>query len=161
LDAQADSRRKSRTEQFPAYTVFIRTPWKRIFISKQVGENEEPGVSVIYCRQFGLAQQRDLSVQLLSSDIFKAYLGVKESLFRSRRDASSRYTTAAAAGLAGATLSDLIIAEQVGMHAGTARSRPILTSLPLQIFIYFGGWWDLLFWVLSTLVFVYKGEWCG
>jgi hypothetical protein len=43
-------------------------------------------------------------------------------------------------------------------HAGTARSRPILTSLPLQVFIYFGGWWDVLFWVISILVFVYKGE---
>lgn len=42
--------------------------------------------------------------------------------------------------------------------AGTARSRPILTSLPLQVFIYFGGWWDVLFWVISILVFVYKGE---
>lgn len=50
--------------------------------------------------------------------------------------------------------------------AGLARSRPILTSLPLQIFIYFGGWWDALFWVLSLLVFIYKGalsrklSWC-
>lgn len=42
--------------------------------------------------------------------------------------------------------------------AGTARSRPILTSLPLQVFIYFGGWWDVLFWLISILVFVYKGE---
>ncbi len=33
----------------------------------------------------------------------------------------------------------------------------MLTSLPLQIFIFFGGWWDVLFWVLSILVFVYKG----
>lgn len=43
------------------------------------------------------------------------------------------------------------------LRAGSARSRPILTSLPLQIFIYFGGWWDVLFWVLSILVFIYKG----
>jgi transmembrane protein 216 len=29
--------------------------------------------------------------------------------------------------------------------------------LTLEIFIYFGGWWDVLFWVISILVFVYKG----
>jgi len=33
----------------------------------------------------------------------------------------------------------------------------VLTSLPLQVFLYFGGWWDVLFWVLSILVFVFKG----
>jgi hypothetical protein len=49
------------------------------------------------------------------------------------------------------------IANSIGLDAGSARSRPILTSLPLQIFIYFGGWWDVLFWVLSILVFIYKG----
>ncbi|GBF88318.1 transmembrane protein [Raphidocelis subcapitata] len=43
------------------------------------------------------------------------------------------------------------------MHPGTARARPVLTSLPLQVFIYFGGWWDALFWVLSVALFIYKG----
>jgi hypothetical protein len=33
----------------------------------------------------------------------------------------------------------------------------MLTSLPLQVFLYFGGWWDALFWVVSIAVFVYKG----
>lgn len=33
----------------------------------------------------------------------------------------------------------------------------MLTSLPLQVFIYFGGWWDALFWVLSVALFTYKG----
>eukprot|EP00878_Enallax_costatus_P024538 GHUV01026191.1.p1 GENE.GHUV01026191.1~~GHUV01026191.1.p1 ORF type:complete len:112 (+),score=27.33 GHUV01026191.1:288-623(+) len=42
--------------------------------------------------------------------------------------------------------------------AGTARSRPILTSLPLEIFLYFGGWWDFFFWILSILIFIYKGN---
>jgi hypothetical protein len=41
--------------------------------------------------------------------------------------------------------------------AGTARCRPILTLLPLQVLFYFGGWWDALFWALSICVFVYKG----
>lgn len=44
------------------------------------------------------------------------------------------------------------------LDAGTARSRPILTSLPLQVFIYFGGWWDVFYWVLSILIFIYKGK---
>lgn len=42
-------------------------------------------------------------------------------------------------------------------YAGVVRSRPILTSLPLQIFIYFGGWWDVLFWLVTTAVCIYKG----
>eukprot|EP00775_Hariotina_reticulata_P012042 gene12042-12185_t len=48
--------------------------------------------------------------------------------------------------------------KQEQKHAGTAKSRPILTSLPLQVFIYFGGWWDVLFWVLCTIIFIYKGR---
>lgn len=42
--------------------------------------------------------------------------------------------------------------------AGTARARPVLTSLPLQVFLYFGGWWDALFWLASLAVFIYKGS---
>lgn len=35
--------------------------------------------------------------------------------------------------------------------------RAPLTSLPLQIFIFFGGWWDIMFWLISIAVFIYKG----
>ncbi|GAX77664.1 hypothetical protein CEUSTIGMA_g5107.t1 [Chlamydomonas eustigma] len=35
--------------------------------------------------------------------------------------------------------------------------RKVLTSLTLQIFLYFGGWWDVFYYVLNILVFVYKG----
>ncbi|PNH04499.1 Transmembrane protein 216 [Tetrabaena socialis] len=35
--------------------------------------------------------------------------------------------------------------------------RRVLTSLGFQIFIYFGGWWDLAYYILNILVFVYKG----
>lgn len=34
----------------------------------------------------------------------------------------------------------------------------MLTSLPLQIFVYFGMWWDVAYWLLSVAVFVYKGQ---
>lgn len=120
------------------------------------------GSLVILCRKAGTTQQRVLGVSYNSSYVTSiANNTFQESTFLRRRDASSRCTTAAAASLAGAIVSDLITAEQAGMHAGTARTRPILTSLPLQIFIYFGGWWDVLFWVFSILVFVYKGECCG
>ncbi|KAI8468271.1 MAG: hypothetical protein J3K34DRAFT_523069 [Monoraphidium minutum] len=44
------------------------------------------------------------------------------------------------------------------MQPGTARARPVLTSLPLQIFFYFGSWWDMMFWIISIAVFVYKGS---
>lgn len=36
--------------------------------------------------------------------------------------------------------------------------RKVLTSLTLEIFIYFGGWFDLVYYILNILVFVYKGE---
>jgi len=35
--------------------------------------------------------------------------------------------------------------------------RRVLTSLTLQIFIFFGAWWDVFYYVLNILVFVYKG----
>ncbi|EFJ45879.1 hypothetical protein VOLCADRAFT_121132 [Volvox carteri f. nagariensis] len=35
--------------------------------------------------------------------------------------------------------------------------RRVLTSLGFQIFIYFGGWWDVAYYILNILVFVYKG----
>lgn len=35
--------------------------------------------------------------------------------------------------------------------------RRVLTSLALQIFIFFGGWWDVAYYILNILVFVYKG----
>ncbi len=34
----------------------------------------------------------------------------------------------------------------------------MLTSLPLQIFVYFGMWWDVAYWLLSVAIFVYKGQ---
>lgn len=39
-----------------------------------------------------------------------------------------------------------------------APKRRVLTSLTTQIFIYFGGWWDVFYYVLNILVFVYKGK---
>ena len=33
----------------------------------------------------------------------------------------------------------------------------MLTSLPLEILYYFGGWYDVVFWVILFLVFIYKG----
>jgi hypothetical protein len=35
--------------------------------------------------------------------------------------------------------------------------RRVLTSLALQVFIFFGAWWDAFYYVLNILVFVYKG----
>mmetsp|Transcript_31286 Transcript_31286/g.56784 ORF Transcript_31286/g.56784 Transcript_31286/m.56784 type:complete len:147 (+) Transcript_31286:13-453(+) len=35
--------------------------------------------------------------------------------------------------------------------------RRVLTSLPFQIFIYFGGWWSFIYFVFNILAFVYKG----
>ncbi|KAK9830295.1 hypothetical protein WJX72_010842 [[Myrmecia] bisecta] len=43
------------------------------------------------------------------------------------------------------------------MAVGQARARPVLTSLPLEILFYFGGWYDVLFWLLELAVFIYKG----
>jgi transmembrane protein 216 len=33
----------------------------------------------------------------------------------------------------------------------------MLTSLPLQVLLFFGGWWDVLAWLVGIAVFVYKG----
>ena len=33
----------------------------------------------------------------------------------------------------------------------------VLTSLPLEILLYFGGWYDVIFWLIELLVFIYKG----
>eukprot|EP00798_Chlamydomonas_sp_ICE-L_P009774 gene9774-7656_t len=38
--------------------------------------------------------------------------------------------------------------------------RRVLTSLTLQIFIYFGALWDVFYFVLNLLVFFYKGTSC-
>lgn len=35
--------------------------------------------------------------------------------------------------------------------------RRVLTSLTLQIFVFFGIWWDVFYYILNILVFVYKG----
>jgi hypothetical protein len=43
-----------------------------------------------------------------------------------------------------------------GLQARKPRRR-VLTSLALQIFIYFGAWWDVFYYILNILVFVYKG----
>lgn len=36
--------------------------------------------------------------------------------------------------------------------------RRVLTSLTLEIFVYFGGWWDVFYYIVNILVFVWKGE---
>lgn len=36
-------------------------------------------------------------------------------------------------------------------------TRRVLTSLAFQIFIYFGVWWDVIYYVINIMVFVYKG----
>lgn len=35
--------------------------------------------------------------------------------------------------------------------------RRVLTSLALQVFVFFGAWWDLFWFVLEILVFIWKG----
>lgn len=46
----------------------------------------------------------------------------------------------------------------MGPGSGATRAaRPMLASLPLEIFLVFGGWWDVLFWLVSIAVFIYKG----
>lgn len=37
----------------------------------------------------------------------------------------------------------------------------MLTSLPLEIFIFFGWWWDAFYYCANILVFVYKGKEAG
>jgi len=33
----------------------------------------------------------------------------------------------------------------------------VLTSLPLQMLVFFGGWWDGFFWLVTLAVFIFKG----
>lgn len=47
--------------------------------------------------------------------------------------------------------------QQPGQAGGKKPKRRVLTSLALQVFIYFGAWWDVFYYVLNILVFVYKG----
>lgn len=42
--------------------------------------------------------------------------------------------------------------------AAAGRRRPVLTSLSLEVSLYFGGLYDVFFWVLQIAIFVYKGE---
>lgn len=37
------------------------------------------------------------------------------------------------------------------------RVRQVQTSLVLQVLLYFGGWWDVIFWIISLALFIYKG----
>ncbi|KAG2426456.1 hypothetical protein HXX76_011687 [Chlamydomonas incerta] len=46
---------------------------------------------------------------------------------------------------------------QPGVPQQQKPRRRVLTSLGFQIFIYFGGWWDAIYYILNILVFVYKG----
>lgn len=39
--------------------------------------------------------------------------------------------------------------------------RRVLTSLTLQILVFFSIWWNVAYYVLNILVFVYKGGCCG
>ena len=41
--------------------------------------------------------------------------------------------------------------------AGAAASRPVLTSVVLQGALYFGKLYDVIYFVLSFLIFLYKG----
>ena len=36
--------------------------------------------------------------------------------------------------------------------------RRVLTSLTLEVFVYFGGWWDVFYYIVNIIVFVWKGE---
>ena len=36
--------------------------------------------------------------------------------------------------------------------------RRVLTSLTLEVFVYFGGWWDVFYFIVNIIVFVWKGE---
>ncbi|GIL83104.1 hypothetical protein Vretimale_11404 [Volvox reticuliferus] len=44
-----------------------------------------------------------------------------------------------------------------GQQAPQKPRRRVLTSLGFQIFIFFGGWWDVAYYILNILVFIYKG----
>ncbi|GFR49327.1 hypothetical protein Agub_g11353 [Astrephomene gubernaculifera] len=46
---------------------------------------------------------------------------------------------------------------QAGNQQPQKPRRRVLTSLGFQIFIFFGGWWDVAYYILNILVFVYKG----
>lgn len=48
---------------------------------------------------------------------------------------------------------------QPGVAQQQKPRRRVLTSLGFQIFIFFGGWWDVIYYILNILVFVYKGGW--
>lgn len=59
-----------------------------------------------------------------------------------------------------------LVAQPAQGPAGTAQQnkkpkRKVLTSLALQIFIYFGAWWDVFYYIVNILVFVYKGTCTG
>ena len=61
----------------------------------------------------------------------------------------------------GGVVSGPLVAGQAPGQAPPAQlqkpRRRVLTSLALQIFIFFGGWWDVAYYILNILVFVYKG----
>lgn len=86
----------------------------------------------------------------ITCDCFERELGCRQQVHTPRHSSRSL--------IGGNATNSQGTAHGCAWHAGTARSRPILTSLPLQVFIYFGGWWDVLFWVVSILVFIYKGK---
>ena len=39
--------------------------------------------------------------------------------------------------------------------------RRVLTSILLEVFVYFGGLWDIFYYILNILVFVWKGKQLG
>mmetsp|Transcript_29991 Transcript_29991/g.76921 ORF Transcript_29991/g.76921 Transcript_29991/m.76921 type:complete len:148 (+) Transcript_29991:193-636(+) len=41
--------------------------------------------------------------------------------------------------------------------AGKARARPVKTSLLLEVFLYFGGIYGVVWWLAQLALFVYKG----
>lgn len=42
-------------------------------------------------------------------------------------------------------------------QASQASARPVMSSVPLEMLLYFGSWYMALWWVVEVLVFLYKG----
>ena len=60
----------------------------------------------------------------------------------------------------GAQIQQQSAAAQIQQYAPPVKKpkRRVLTSLTLEIFVYFGGWWDVFYYVVNILVFVWKGD---
>ena len=51
-------------------------------------------------------------------------------------------------------------AAQIQQYAPPVKKprRRVLTSLTLEIFVFFGAWWDVFYYIVNILVFVWKGD---